>query len=53
MKMTKERIREALKETNKWWKNQFRLDYESSHLHREIILTFLFVPNHSIFSSFS
>ena len=36
MKMTKERIREALKETNKWWKNQFRLDYESREIYDQI-----------------
>ncbi len=34
--MTKERMREALKETNEWWKNQFRLDYESREIYNQI-----------------
>jgi len=34
--MTKERIKEALKETNKWWKNQFELDYKGRDIYNQI-----------------
>lgn len=36
MKMTKERIIGALKETNKWWKAEFKIDYKSREIYDKI-----------------
>src|SRR3989338_3601117 len=34
--MTKDRIIDALKETNKWWKNGFGLDYKGREIYTQI-----------------